>query len=260
MSHDRHQHELSAPLAQLLQSVAAVPEAATAAAQERLLTRLPQASVSARPARRAWLLAAASGVATVLTLALLPLFSEAAGAFAAVQTRLRNFNTMVLQVTQRAQGKIVQSSTITVDALGVVRTDIGQELSVIVDPPRGRVLTLLHQPKQALVSTIAISSAQSDSNGALSWLDDVRNFQGKATAIATPRLIDGRKAYGWTLPARGSQLELWVDAQGWPVSMHMAGAAQMDIDYRFAFDRALPANTLSSEPPAGYTMVVADKD
>jgi hypothetical protein len=135
---------------------------------------------------------------------------------------------------------------------------VGDQLSVIVDAPRGRVLTLLHTPRQAMIATIPNNKPAADD--ALSWLDDVRNFKGQATPLPNTRIIDGRTAHGWTLQAGGTTMELWADDEGLPLAMRQLGGGGLEIGYRFEFDRPIAPGLLSSDVPAGYTPVAPDED
>jgi hypothetical protein len=268
MTTNRFDHELSAPLAQIVRSTdspAELAERAAETAQQRLLERLAQVPTRTRflwprvptQLKRGWLIGAATSVMAVMVMLLGPLLSSRGDAFAAMQERLRYFNTMVMQVTHSNQARVVQRSTVTANAQGVVRTDIGRELSIVVDPIHGRVLTLLHQPKRALVSRIPAGGVATREADAMSWLDEIRNFQGKAKPIERSHTIGGRTLHGWTFTTRGLAVELWADDQSWPVEMRMLGAGALQLDYTFQFDQAISPTALSSELPAGYSMVSA---
>jgi hypothetical protein len=251
-------HELSPALAK---AVAALPEAADAAvdaAQQRLAARLAQAPRAPRARAGRWLAVAASAAAALVLVVALPLFTGGGDAFAAAQQHLRTFQRLAMDVTQRYRGEVIQTSRTVVDAQGVLRTDVGTQLSVIVDPPRGRVLTLLHEPREALL--VAFAPAPMAPADPLQWLQDVRDFQGQATALPETRMIDGRVAQGWQLDVRGSRLVLWTDRDGLPLSLQMQGGAELQIDYRFEFEPDLPEGLLSSDIPAGYTEVTPDED
>ena len=163
-----------------------------------------------------------------------------------------------MTITQRYNGQPLQTSHSIVDARGVVRTDVGDQLSVIVDAPHGRVLTLLHAPRQAMIATIPKDKPADDE--ALSWLDDVRDFKGQATPLPDTRIIDGRTARGWSLQASGTTMELWADADGLPLAMRQLGGGGLKIDYRFEFDRPIALGLLSSDVPTGCAPVAPDGD
>lgn len=253
-----NQDELSPALSR---AVAALPEpleAAVAAAQQRLSVRLAQASRAPRARAGRWLAVAASAAAALVLVVALPFFTGDGDAFAAAQQHLRSFQRLAMDVTQRYRGEVIQTSRTVVDAQGVLRTDVGSQLSVVVDPPRGRVLTLLHEPREAMLVAFAPGPvAESDP---LQWLQDVREFHGQATALPRTRLIDGRVAQGWRLDVRGNRMVLWTDRDGLPLSLQMQGGAGLQIDYRFEFEPDLPEGLLSSDIPAGYTEVRPDAD
>ena len=108
----RHELELSPTLQTFVRSAAAPLELDVAQAQQRFLARLPSSADSTRRKERPWWPAIASVAVAVLVLALLPFVSGGSDAFAAIQQRLRSFNTLVMHVSQRHQGAVIQTSTI----------------------------------------------------------------------------------------------------------------------------------------------------
>lgn len=250
--------ELPRAVAQAVAALPEAPDAAVDAAQQRLSARLARAAAAPRPRDRRWLAVAASAAAGLVLVVALPLLSGSGDAFAAAQQHLRSFQRLAMDVTQRHNGTIVQTSRTVVDAQGVLRTDVGSQLSVIVDPPKGRVLTLLHDSREAML--VAFAPAAGAPADPLQWLQDVRDFQGQATALPNPRIIDGQPARGWRLDVRGNAMELWTDRDGLPLSLRMQAGAGLQIDYRFEFEPDLPEGLLSSEIPAGYTAVAPDAD
>jgi hypothetical protein len=256
----RFEDELPRSLAERVRAVEAdaAGDDAVAAAQQRLRERLQHKRKPSRAPARGWWAVAATMVIALAVSIVLPMLPGNGEAFAAVQARFRHFETLSMTVTQRFRGEPLQTSHILVDARGVVRTDVGEQLSVIVDAPRGRLLTLLHEPREAMIAGIPKTKAAQDD--ALPWLDDLRDFKGQATPLPGTRLIDGRTARGWTLELQGMTMTLWADADGLPLAMRQHGGAGLEIDYRFEFDRPIPPGRLSSDVPAGYTPVAADGD
>ncbi|MBP6596241.1 MAG: hypothetical protein KA196_01885 [Arenimonas sp.] len=252
------QNELPRALAEAVAALPEAPDAAVDAAQLRLTARLARAAPAKGPLARRWLAVAASAAAALVLVVALPLVSGRSDAFAAAQQHLRSFQRLAMDVTQRYNGDIVQTSRTVVDAKGVLRTDVGTQLSVIVDPPKGRVLTLLHEPREAML--VAFAPAPGAPADPLQWLQDVRDFQGQATALAETRIIDGQAARGWRLDVRGNAMELWTDRDGLPLSLRMQAGAGLQIDYRFEFEPDVPEGVLSSAIPAGYTQVTPDAD
>lgn len=254
----RFDHELSAPLAQRVREADAVPTDAVERAQQRLTQRLRS---QARPRRRQaprWFAASAVAALLVVVVMSVPMLSGGGDAFAAVQDHLRRFVHLEMNVTQRAQGQVIQTSRTLVDAHGVLRTDVGDQLSIIVDPPRGRVLTLLHAPRQAMLT--ALPKGKIAPQDTLQWLDALRDFKGKATPLKQTRTIDGRRAQGWSLRLHGVDMEIWADSSGLPLAMRQHGGAGLEIDYRFTLDGPVASGRLSSDPPAGYARVEPDRE
>lgn len=256
----RFEDELPRSLAERVRAINAdaAGDDAVDAAQRRLRARLQRVREPSRAPARGWWAVAATVTLALAVSIVLPMLPGNGDAFAAVQARFRDFETLSMTVIQRMRGAPLQTSRIVIDASGVVRTDVDEQLSVIVDAPRGRLLTLLHEPREAMLAAIPKTKAAQDD--ALPWLNDVRNFKGKATPLPGTRIIDGRTARGWTLQAGGTTMELWADADDLPLAMRQHGMAGLEIEYRFEFDRPIPPGRLSSDIPAGYTAVAADGD
>lgn len=256
----RFDQELPGALAEAVRSLAEAPASATDTAQQRLEARLAASPPAPRARPRTWWMATAATLSlAVLVIATLPMLPGNGDAFAAVQAHFGRFTTLVMTVTQRFDGAPVQTSTMTVDARGVVRTDVGEQLSIVVDRPRGRVLTLLHGPRRAMVTSIPAGPARRQDDP-LAWLEPLRTFKGEATALPGTRMIDGREARGWRLTVDGTTLELWADAEGLPLAMRQLGGGGLALDYRFTFDAPVPPGYLGSDPPPGYAMVAPDED
>lgn len=227
------------------------------AAQRHLMGALPGTT----PRRAAWprfALAAASFCAlAVFGLALF--LGQQGPAFAAVQQRLRDFDTLRVSIEQHIGGQTLPASTLLLDRSGSLRTDVGDEVSVIVDIRGGHVLTLLHGSRLALRTPLPAGPAPR-SDDALQWLDAIRNFQGEAQPLGERRSTDGVDLSGWRLHTHGMQIDLWADADNLPRSMQVGGTRGLTLDYRFTFDVPIAADLLSSELPAGYTLGEPDAD
>ena len=251
-------HELSSSLAASAHDLDSIPEHLTERAQVRLLNRLRGPQLTARPITRRWLGVAALALVLVVAAGILPMFAGGGDAFAAVLERFRNFDTLSMTVTQRLDGKPLQTSHTQVTANGILRTDVGSQLSIIVDPVHGRMLTLMHDARKAIQASLPISNVPPGAG--LAWLDELREFKGKATPLPGRRVIDGNSAHGWSLDAAGLPMQIWADADGLPLSMRMQGDTALEIDYRFTFNQPIAPEQLSTDPPAGYEIVDADED
>lgn len=249
------EEKLSPALAEAVQAAQEVPTAAVDAAQLRLTAALQARPQRQRPAARRWAMAGLTAMAALVLAIGLPFLSGQGDAFAAVQAHFRQFRTLQMDVVQRHGGEVMQTSRTRVDAAGATRTDIGESLSIVVDPARGRVLTLLHEEKQAVVATITPHVAATGSD--IAWLEKLRRYSGKATPLPEKRAIAGQSAQGWLLDLGGSATELWADADGLPLEMRVLGG-RVQIDYRFAFDVEFAPGVFDSEVPVGYMQVAAD--
>jgi hypothetical protein len=252
------ENDLSKSLAQHIDAAAAVPEAAIAAAQHKLAARLQHVPQPVRGQNRRRLAFAGVAAVAVAAMLVLPLLPDSGRAFAAVRAHFTDFKTLAMQVQQHHNGALLQTTDMLVGADGSLRTDVGGQMSVVVDQARHEVMILLHEPREASITPLP--NAQAKPEASLDWLKEIREFQGVAKRLKQTRMIDGREAQGWALDAGAMQLLLWVDAQGLPIAMEQAGAANMQIRYRFQFDVPVPPGHLSSIVPAGYTLVQRDED
>jgi hypothetical protein len=227
------------------------------AAQRRLDAAIARTSAVARPARRVggWLAAATSAAVVALAMLWLPLNPSAAQAFAQVQQHFRDFRTMRFDIEQRMNGKVMMKSRVSVTRDGNVRTDVGNDISVIVNSAERRVMTLMHPARVAMETPLR---APATSDDALGWLEDIRNFQGKAKQLSHTRVIDGHKAYGWELPIGGGSIVLWATDDGQPLEMIMGGSTPVQLDFHFEFEPQLPADWFSTAVPAGYSRAEAE--
>ena len=238
----------------ILESFAAreVDEAAVRAAQRKLedavARRMSGQAPRTKGARQTgWLAAAASAAVAVFALLWLPL--HPAPAFAAVQKHFRDFQTLRFVIDQRVDGQPAIQTRVQATRSGNVRTEVGDDIVVIVNSAEARVLTLIRSSRVAIVSPLARPVEEED---ALKWLKDIREFQGVAQALPEPRMIQGKKAYGWRLETQGIDLVLWATAEGLPLQMVMNPAAQLQLDFSFEFDVALAPESFSTQVPAGY--------
>jgi hypothetical protein len=253
----RFRHELPPALAATVDAIdAPSPASATQLAQQRLLARMRGARSRSRALPMRWWATASAAVLAVVMVAI-PLLMDQGRAFAAVQAHFRDFSTLSVRVEQRIDGRLLQVSRMVVDDRGVLRTDVGDELSVIVNPVRGRVLMLQHGPRSAL--SLPLERSGAGPGAALEWLEQIRDFKGRARPLENARTIDGRAAHGWALEVGGGPLVLWADRNGLPLAMQSGGPGGLEIHYRFEFDVAVPPGHLSSDLPKGYRLVESDE-
>lgn len=251
------EEKLSPALADAVQAVRAVPAAAVDDAQDRLTRALQGRSPRRAWAPRRWALAGVSAMAALVLAISLPFLIGQGDAFAAVQAHFRDFRTLQMDVVQRHGEQVLITSRIRVNAAGATRTDIGESLSVVVDPARGRVLTLLHEEHRAVVAAIPAHTAATGKD--IAWLAELRRYTGKATPLSATRTIAGQPAQGWSLALANGNVELWADADGLPLELRTLGGP-LQIDYRFAFDVDFAAGVFDIAVPTGYTPVSADED
>ena len=229
-------------------------------AQARLEATIAARVAATRPRRAkrnvgGWLAAAASAVVVAGAFLWMPLMPTPALAFSEVQAHLRDFRTLRFDMRQVVAGQEGPVTRVTTTRDGKLRTDVGTDLSVIVNAAEGRVLTLVHPEHIAVESPLGGAVGDDDS---VDWLEDIRDFQGAATRLPEPRNIGGQLAYGWQLRVQNLDVVLWATAEGLPLEMNMNGAGQMHFDFHFEFDVALPAETFSTAIPPGYSRAEAE--
>jgi hypothetical protein len=229
-------------------------EAAVREAQRKLEDAIARRMADRRPTvkgtrKTGWLAAAASAVAAVLAIVWLPL--NPTPAFAAVQKHFRDFQTLRFVIDQRVDGQPTIQTRVQATRSGNVRTEVGDDVVVIVNSSQQRVLTLIRPSHLAIVSPLARPVEEEDT---MKWLKDIREFQGAATALPDARTIDGQQAFGWQLEVAGIDMVLWATAEGLPLAMTMNSSAQLQLDFHFEFDLPLADESFGTEVPAGYSL------
>lgn len=233
------------------------PDAATAQAAQRRLEQAIEARQAAvtsaprKPRTVRWLTAAASATVAVLAFIWLPLTPAPALAFSEVQQHLRDFNRLRFEIVQRVNGEVLMKSRVSVLANGSVRTEVGDDIVVVVNTQERRVLTLVKPERIAVVTPLNEPGTRED---AMDWLDDVRDFQGAAKALPQTRFIGGQRAHGWELPMQQGTIVLWANEAGLPLEMQLDQGVALDMSFEFEFEPHLPADLFSTEVPAGYTL------
>jgi hypothetical protein len=240
---------LSATLESHLAALRADVPADSAAdmAQARLVARIGRRAP--RPRLRELVIGAATACALAV-LAFGPLFvAREVVAFDDVQRHFRDFTTLVMTIDTTMGGTSLPRNTVTATRDGRVRVDVGTQLSVVLDPKRGRGVSLLHDARAAAPFAFVPGGR---GNEALDWLDELRTFTGVAERIEATRTIAGQPAYGWTLTLANQRTELWANADGLPLSMRVDGAGPVELAFGFTFDEPVDDARLSLDPPPGY--------
>jgi hypothetical protein len=223
------------------------------AAQRKLDAAIAAKALTRKPAPRVggWLAAATSAAVVAVAMLWLPLNPSPALAFAQVQQHLRDFGTLRFDMEQRMNGEVMMKTRVNVTRDGNVRTDVGDDISVIVNSSERRVITLVRSERLAVVSPLDAPVAHDE---ALDWLKDIRDFQGTAKALPQTRVIGGQQAHGWELQTADGKIVLWATDEGLPLEMTMAGNTPLQISFRFEFDLPIEPQTFSTEVPAGYSL------
>ena len=227
-------------------------------AQRKLESMVAATPRKAVPRVTGWLAAAASAMAAVAAFVWLPLAPTQALAFSDVQKHFRDFSAMRFDMEQRMNGDLLVKARVSILANGSVRTEVGDDVIVIVNMQEKRVLTLLESGHIAMRSPLTGSATKEDS---LEWLDEVRTFQGAAKQLPEQRMIQGQRAYGWELPLPGAEgkIVLWANEAGLPLEMKLdQGEASMDTSFHFDFNPRLSAEMFSTEVPAGYRLEASE--
>ena len=147
-------------------------------------------------------------------------------------------------------GEPFMTARVSVRRDGSVRTEVGDDVVVIVSTEEKQVLTLLKSAHLAIVSPIDEAPTKEDD---LAWLDEIREFQGAAKALRETRVIDGQRAHGWELPIEGGTIELWANDEGLPLRMSLNQGVAIEMSFRFEFEPKLAADEFSTRVPDGYS-------
>jgi hypothetical protein len=200
-----------------------------------------------------WLAAAASAAAAVMAVIWLPLNPSTALAFGDVQKHFRDFHSLRFDVEQRVNGQMLMKSRVDVLADGSVRTEVGEDLVVVVNTQEKRVLTLVRPERIAVVTALPEPGTKED---AMDWLQDIRDFQGPARALPEVRVIQGQPAHGWELPLPSGKgtIVLWATDEGLPLEMKLDQGVALDMSFHFEFEPNLSPDYFSTQVPAGYTL------
>ncbi len=255
--------QLSQSLAEHVAALTAQhPDAAAVTAAQRRLEGILDVQ---RPRRRrrhalAWAGAGLAGAVVATVLLVAPtLFGGGGGgaAFAAVQKRLRDFQTLAMVITQRAGGLDLPTIRVWADRRGNARTDIGDATSVIVNVDSGKVLTLLHAGHTAMLASLP-EQVRPGSGDALNWLQKISAFKGRAAPLPGRRVIDGHTVHGWALDMQGIRVELWADDDDVPRAVDISGSVSYSQRMRLTIDPPLDPSRFSVMPPPGYTLATED--
>jgi outer membrane lipoprotein-sorting protein len=209
------------------------------------------------PARRArgWLAAAASAAVVTVAALWLPLRPATALAFEQVQRHFVDFHTMRFDMEQSMNGRPVMKARVSVRRDGSVRTEVGDDVVVVVNSENKEVLTLVKSAQMAVVSPINQAPTKEES---LDWLDKIRQFQGAAKELPGTRTIRGEEVRGWELELNGSKVVLWATSEGLPLEMTLDQGASIKMSFHFEFEPVLPADLFSTKIPAGYHRAEAE--
>lgn len=215
------------------------------------------ASRRRKPRVGGWLAAAASALVAIVAVVWLPLAPTTALAFSDVQKHFRDFKALRFDIEQRANGQFLVKSRVSVLADGSVRTEVGDDIIVVVNTQERRVMTLVKPEQIAVVTPLPEPGTKDD---AMAWLEDIRDFQGLAKALPGTRIIQGQRAHGWELsmPTGTGNVVLWANDAGLPLEMKLDQGVAMEMSFHFEFEPSLPANYFSTEVPPGYTLGTED--
>ena len=220
-------------------------------AQRRLQSTLAAKRRHPRLQRAAWIGAAGAAVLALAFMLLPTLPGGGQDAFAAVQQQLRDFRTVHLHITQQSGGMALPTINVWADRKGHTRADIGNATSVIVDTRTHQMITLLHASHRAMRMPLP-STATVAASDPLKWLHALAHFDGNATRLKTPRVIDGATTHGWVLHTQGVKMTVWADHRHVPRSILVQGktfAQRMHV----TLDATPPPGTFASSIPDGYT-------
>jgi hypothetical protein len=213
-----------------------------------------------RPAKRraaGWFAATASAMAALAAVVWLPLVSTPALAFADVQKALRDFKTLRFEFEQHMDGQLIVKGRVSLLANGAVRTEVGEDVVVVVNPLEKQVLTLIESGRIAMVTPLEGTPTKDDS---MKWLQEVRDFQGTAVAMPEARVIRGQRAHGWKLPVGEGEVVLWANEAGLPLEMQIDQGVKIQMSFKFEVNVEMANELFSTEVPAGYERQEPDEE
>jgi len=233
-----------------------VNEAAVGDAQrklEALLARPPNARRGTRGNR--WLAATASAAVAAFVVMWMSFSPTPALAFSAIQQNLRDFNTLSFVIDQRVAGHDTLQTRVNMTRQGDVRTEVGDDITVIVNSTEQRVLTLMKTPRVAMLTPLASPVERDDQ---LKWLEEIRDYQGVAAQLPQARNIDGHEAHGWQLRIEGIDMVIWATDEGVPLEMSMNQGVNVELEFHFRLNQPLAADLFSTRVPDGYSLAAKE--
>ncbi|MEN1728297.1 MAG: hypothetical protein AAGJ52_07635 [Pseudomonadota bacterium] len=239
------------------------PTGAVDKAQARLLDRLAAESTTAAPSRPIWGLATAAALAILILPMVLLLPGPGNGvAFAQVQSYFSGFSTLRAELTTLMNDEVIVDMVARVDESDRARVEVTGQFTIIVDPLLGQMLQLEQQGSRARLMEWDAQSADSG-EGALDWLEDIREFQGEAQRIVAVEQIRGQEAIGFELLISGQAMTLWATEEGRPLQLIIQSGTersagdqpfQVVTQVDFHFDEPMDADLFSLTPPTGYIL------
>lgn len=229
------------------------------AAQQHLVDRIEKRRPRHRMTRSMAWVGTVGAAVLVLALTLGPVFTGHgdAEAFAAVQHRLRDFKTLHMTITQRANGIALPTIRSWITRAGDMRTDIGDGTSIIINVQQHAMITLLHAQHMA-VRVPLDANAGKRGRKVLDWLDKIRRFKGEAQRLPGSRMIDGHLAHGWSLVTSGMHIQIWADADNVPRVISITGGVNLHQRLNMVLDQPIDPARFSTALPAGYHLAQRD--
>jgi len=171
--------------------------------------------------------------------------------FSAVQQQLRDFRTLSFVIDQSVEGGEVMRSRVVTTHEGDVRSEVGDEITVIANAREKQVLVLTKSARVAQLAPLAKRVARDDQ---FAWLEEVRNFRGDAARLPQTRLIGGHVAHGWQLATAGMEIVMWATEEGMPLEMTLNQGTPMQLLFHFDMNPPLAADLFSTRVPDGFTL------
>ncbi|MGD8574721.1 MAG: hypothetical protein PVJ40_07190 [Gammaproteobacteria bacterium] len=219
-------------------------------ATQRFRAGLPKPQVSRKARLLRW---AGAGLVATLIVAIGPQLVPGDGgqAFAAVRAWFKTYRTVHMETVTTQGAREISRMDIWARADGAMRLKVGPIIN-IVNPGGGTMHTLLPGHR---VMTIPVHPDESrGTGGAMKWIRDIRDFQGRAKQLAETRTIAGESATGYRLRVSGTTVDLWASStNNRPLLMEVDLGGNAQMRSRFEFDKTPPANAFSVPP--GYSTV-----
>ncbi len=179
-------------------------------------------------------------------------------AWAAVQARLRQVETMTCTITMEQEGQPGFELKMMFKEGGLMRQEVSKPARAvnIMNLKQGKMISLLPGEKKAItIDLTALPEEVRKQKEEENFLDEMKKLIEKSETPLGERQIAGKTTRGYEVDCEGQRLSIWVDADtAEPIEMEMKmfqGKMRLTMS-DFALDQPLDDSLFSLEIPEGY--------